>query len=240
MKPHAGYLLAALLLAGAFAALGTWQLGKAGLKRERLAQQDAALQRSAPRPLAPLLGAPGGADAVDRVAGRGRYLAPLLLLDQQQRGGRVGVRVYGVAEVEGAASRLLVDLGWIAMPGARTLPQPPLPGGDRALEGLLAPWPGQGLRLAENAWPEDPAATPLLTHLDRTELQRRLGLPLDARVLRLSPALDYGHARDLDLLPNTLPPERHLGYAVQWYALATAVLVTFLLLSRRARRKDPA
>ena len=43
-------------------------------------------------------------------------------------------------------------------------------------------------------------------------------------------------ARDLDVLPNTLPPERHLGYAVQWFALALAVLATALILTTRRQR----
>ncbi|WP_343239036.1 SURF1 family cytochrome oxidase biogenesis protein, partial [Stenotrophomonas sp.] len=56
------------------------------------------------------------------------------------------------------------------------------------------------------------------------------------RVLRLDPALPFGDARDLDLLPNTLPPQRHLGYAVQWFGLALTVLVVALVLERRRRR----
>ena len=46
-----------------------------------------------------------------------------------------------------------------------------------------------------------------------------------------------GFARDLDVLPNTLPPERHLGYAVQWFALALAVLVTALVLTLPQRSR---
>jgi cytochrome oxidase assembly protein ShyY1 len=49
----------------------------------------------------------------------------------------------------------------------------------------------------------------------------------------LDPAIPLGYARDLDVLPNTLPPERHLGYAVQWFGLALAVLVTALVLTFR-------
>ena len=56
---------------------------------------------------------------------------------------------------------------------------------------------------------------------------------IGARVLRLDPTLPLGYARDLDVLPNTLPPEKHLGYAVQWFALALAVLATALLLTFR-------
>ncbi|PWB20687.1 hypothetical protein DCO49_18130, partial [Stenotrophomonas sp. SPM] len=68
-------------------------------------------------------------------------------------------------------------------------------------------------------------------------LARALGLAaLPDRVLRLDPALPFGDARDLDLLPNTLPPQRHLGYAVQWFGLALTVLVVALVLERRRKR----
>ena len=60
---------------------------------------------------------------------------------------------------------------------------------------------------------------------------------LTPRVLRLDPDLPMGYARDLEVLANTLPPERHLGYAVQWFALSAAVLVIALLLTLRARRR---
>ncbi|WP_345775980.1 SURF1 family cytochrome oxidase biogenesis protein, partial [Pseudoxanthomonas taiwanensis] len=63
------------------------------------------------------------------------------------------------------------------------------------------------------------------------------GLPaLAPRVLRLDPELPLGYARDLELLPNTLPPQRHLGYAVQWFALAAAALAIALVLTLRRRR----
>ena len=68
-------------------------------------------------------------------------------------------------------------------------------------------------------------------------LARALGLQaLPDRVLRLDPALPFGDERDLDLLPNTLPPQRHLGYAVQWFGLALTVLVVAGVLERRRRR----
>ena len=52
-------------------------------------------------------------------------------------------------------------------------------------------------------------------------------------MLKLDPTLPIGYARDLDILPNTLPPERHLGYAVQWFGLALTVLATALVLTFR-------
>jgi surfeit locus 1 family protein len=238
VKPLArfAWLAAALLGVAAFAGLGTWQWQRGVEKRARIAQQQTALQ-SAPLALATALRQPDAA-TVRRVEGRGRLLPPLLLLDNQQRAGRVGLRVYAVAQVEAAERRLLVDLGWVEMPPARVVPTLALPPGELELAGLLAHWPGQGLRLGEPAWPEQDAPQVLLNQLDRDEIERALGVSLAPEVLRLEPGLDYGYQRDLDLLPNTLPPERHFGYAVQWYALAATVAVVHLLLSWRMRRRS--
>ncbi|MBW8810811.1 MAG: SURF1 family protein, partial [Lysobacter sp.] len=63
-----------------------------------------------------------------------------------------------------------------------------------------------------------------------------LSVPLAPRVLRLDPAIKLGYERDLELLANTLPPQQHRGYALQWYALALAVLATALILTFRRKR----
>ena len=76
----------------------------------------------------------------------------------------------------------------------------------------------------------------LLTRMDLAALSTALNLDLAPRVLRLDPALPIGYARDLDVLPNTLPPERHRGYALQWYSLAVAVIIIALILTFRRPR----
>lgn len=231
-----GYALAALCALALFATLGTWQLGRGLAKQQRVAQQAAASQAASWADLAEELQREDAAQTVVAVRGRDRLRGPLLLLDNQQRAGRVGVRVYAFA----ASLPVLVDLGWVGWSPQRTLPALAVPAGERELRGLLVPWPGQGLRLAATAWPESVAAAVLLTRLDRDEIQAGLQRRLAPRVLRLDPALDYGFLRDLDPLPNTLPPERHYGYAVQWYGLAATVAVLYFLLARRARRRDPS
>ena len=75
----------------------------------------------------------------------------------------------------------------------------------------------------------------------------KLSTGIAPRVLRLDPQRAQDDAgvmlapgeRDLDILPNTLTPERHLGYAVQWFGLAAAVFVVALVLTLRARRRSP-
>ena len=79
-----------------------------------------------------------------------------------------------------------------------------------------------------------PDGTLLATALDAEQLRNALHADrLAPRVLRLDPKLPIGYARDLEILPNTLPPQKHLGYAVQWFALALAVLFTALILTFR-------
>jgi len=69
------------------------------------------------------------------------------------------------------------------------------------------------------------------------ELAQDVKTPLAPRVLRLNPDLPIGYARDLDILPNTLPPEKHRGYAVQWFGLCIATIVLTLVLGLRNKEK---
>ncbi len=237
-----GFALAALLGVALFAIAGVWQLDRGLGKQARLAQQSAALQANVDLPLVQALAAEAEPGAVRRAAGRARFLTPLLLLDSQQRAGRVGLRVYGVAAVAGAEtdSRLLVDMGWLPMGPNRIIPTLQAPEGERELRGLLVPLPGQGMRLAPNPWPSSLATPVLLNTLDAGEIERAFGVALASVVLRLAPELDYGYERDLEALPNTLPPERHYGYAVQWFGLAATVAVVYLVLTWRSRRRKSA
>ena len=225
-------LLAMLL----FTALGRWQLGRMDEKQAMLDAVAGTLEARAPLPLS-LAGAPGQARGYDWAVGRGTFAdAPAVLLDNQQRDGRPGVRAYRLFDPD-AGAPLLVELGWLPLPGDRTMPAVPRPEGPQQLKGLLAPPPSPGLGQARLVAAGDAGAL-VVTGLHAPGLPQALGVPvLPPRVLKLDPDLPLGFARDLDVLPNTLSPQQHLGYAVQWFGLALAVLVTALVLTfRRPRR----
>ncbi|MCX7557826.1 SURF1 family protein, partial [Xanthomonadaceae bacterium JHOS43] len=117
-----------------------------------------------PRPLADALAGPPP-EVPARVRAAVEFLpTPVLLLDNQQREGRVGVRAYAQATTTGSTP-VLVELGWLPMGANRALPQVTVPSGTQIIDGVLLPWPGQGLRLAENPWEGQGAV--LLTYLDR-------------------------------------------------------------------------
>lgn len=231
----AGWLLA-LVVAAACASLGFWQLQRMHAKQARL---DASAQVLGERVAQPLARAadPARASGYDWAAGGGRFAPlPAVLLDNQNRDGRPGVRAYRVFQpAEPAAMPLLVELGWLPLPGDRRLPAVEMPAAGQ-VSGLLLPPPSAGLAAPAVATQAD--GTLLVVALDPAAVAAALSLPaLAPRVLRLDPDLPLGYARDLELLPNTLPPERHLGYAVQWFALAFAVLAIAALLTLRGRRR---
>ncbi|MCE7033428.1 SURF1 family protein [Lysobacter sp. GX 14042] len=235
----AGWVLALLVAAG-FARLGLWQSERAVEKQALLEAADHVLTSRQARPLA-MADAPDRRQELDWVAGQGRFVeAPAVLLDNQMREGRPGVRAYRLLDT-GQASWLLVELGWLPLPPDRRLPAVARPGGEVDVAGLLAPPRSAGLRLGEPLGSR--GDTLLMVRMDLQAVQDAVGHPVASRVLRLDPALPLGFERDLDLLPNTLPPEKHRGYALQWFGLAAAVLVTALLLTvralRRTRRTEP-
>lgn len=232
-----GWTLAVCATA-AFATLGSWQLSRMHQKQAMLDATSRVLAQRRPVPLSAASDT-ARARSYDWAAGTGEFAAaPPVLLDNQSRAERRGVRAYRLFR-DTAGSPLLVELGWLPVAGDRRMPAvAPIPGPQR-IRGLLLPPPSPGL-VAQVAVPQADG-TILATSLDAAGLPGLLGLQaLPPRVLRLDPALRLGYARDLDILPNTLPPQRHLGYAVQWFALAAAVLATALLLTFRKARKTPS
>lgn len=228
-----GWALAVAAMAG-FCALGFWQLSRMQQKQAMLGDVERVLSERRATSMA-LSGDVSRARNYDWAAGEGRFSdAPAVLLDNQQRDGRAGVRAYRVFVPERGAP-LLVELGWLPLAGDRTMPGIIRPPGRLRVQGLLAPPPAHGIVTAVATPQAD--GTLLTIGLDAANLPAALAQPaLAPRVLKLDPDLPFGYVRDLDILPNTLPPERHLGYAVQWFALALAVLAAALVLSLRNRR----
>jgi surfeit locus 1 family protein len=206
----AAWALLALLAAAGFAALGAWQW-------QRAAQKDVMLARWRTAGAAPAQALAAALDRPElvpvRIAGDGRFVpGATVLLDNQIRAGRVGVMVLSLFQPEGAHRAVLVNRGWIALDARRQLEEAPAEVAGRvALSGLLRRPPSAGLQV----------------------LARQFGHELFPGVLLLDPGMPFGYARDWEPLPNTLPPERHRGYAVQWFGLALAVLVTFGILWKK-------
>lgn len=239
-----GWLLA-LAVTAAFAWLGFWQLDRMHQKQAKL---DAAAHALVPQSAKPLLLAsdPAREQEYDWTTGSGAVANATLWLDNQIQDGKPGVRMYCVLLPNNGVQALLLDAGWWPLDGKRDLPVFGCPvGSAQHVRGLLAPPPSSGLLHGEAMASSGPRRW-LATRIDSAAISgaMKLSAGIAPRVLRLDPARNKGDAgvmlvpgvRDLVILPNTLTPARHLGYAVQWFALALTVLVVAVVLTLKARK----
>ena len=230
-------LLYALAFAGtlAFAALGIWQLGRAHEKERALAAFEGA-QSAPPRELADTLrhGAGEALELPVRVQANGRYDDSVtLLLDNQILDGKAGVDVLTVYHPEDSSYAVLVDRGWLPLPPDRRPPIVPATGALRGrVDGMLRAPPAPGVRMG-NAEFVRGNTPPLLAYLDLDALERQSGTRLLRAVLQLAPDAPHGFTRRWQAQANPMTPERHRGYAVTWFALASLVVVTTVVLAWR-------
>lgn len=231
-----GWVLAVALIA-LFVHLGQWQQARALEKQAMLAASAQVLSQRIPATTKRAFASARTGD-YDWLVVSGTFAAePPLLLDNQLHQGRPGVRVYRLFLPQDGGA-LLVDMGWLPLSGDRALPDVASAPAERLeLRGLLAPPPSSGLALGEAMVRSGPVW--LMMRIDPDALQTALDGygALAPRVLRLDPAMALGYPRDLELLANTLPPDKHRGYALQWFGLALTVLATALVLTFRKRAK---
>ena len=215
---------------GLLVGLGQWQLHRANEKRSL----QAAFARGAETPVA-LPAVPTEAMRYVRVRAEGRYSGERqFLLDNITHEGVAGYRVVTPFEIDGGVL-LLVDRGWIPVGTDRAqLPNVRVGERVRVVTGRLDLPPQAGMRLsaaAESGWPRR-MSFPRLDALAQT-----LNRPLYPRLLLLDPGQPDGYVRDWQ--PGGMPPERHLGYAVQWFALALTLLVSFFVVNLRPAETRP-
>lgn len=227
--------LAAVAFMALFLSAGLWQLRRAA-EKETLFQAWAQVDQQPLLSWAEAAAQPVARERLLRTTVQGHYISGRnILLDNQQRPGQLGVQVYTPFEVEASGQWLLVARGF--MPIARdrsSFPDPPVPAGRMQIDGLLTSPPAAGLKLGQPgaaSWPL------LVTAIEPAALAQQLGQPLLASVLLLDPQAPEGFVRDWS--PNTLSPDRHRGYAVQWLGLALTVLIVTVLLTLRMLRSKP-
>jgi surfeit locus 1 family protein len=210
--------------------LGLWQLDRAAQKRALLAA-DAA--QTARLPLDLNVVEPTVADERRPVVARGRYETRWqFLLDNQVEQHQAGYQVltpFWLSSRPGVA--VLVNRGWVPQ-GARREVLPPVSVMDdeRVLRGQWVAAPGVGLRLGSAlgsslAWPRviqyvDWDALQLLWREANGDASSVRLLPW---IIRLAPEAEDGFVRRWQVV--SMGPEKHTGYAVQWFGVALASVV---------------
>jgi surfeit locus 1 family protein len=222
--------LAAVGLVALFATLGFWQLDRAEQKRA----VEAAFADTGERLI---VAGDAGYPLYQPLTATGRYLDERqFLIDNMILDGRLGYFVVTPFEYERGGPLLLVNRGWVAKDAAEGL-QAALQtaGGDTGettVDGRAGQLPRVGIRAGEvftgePGWPRT-ANWPTLDDL-AAALERDV-LPF---VLLADPETGSKLLRRWE--PRQAGPMRHIGYAIQWFALAAAVIVTAVVLYRKKR-----
>ncbi|MCB1824731.1 MAG: SURF1 family protein [Candidatus Competibacteraceae bacterium] len=228
--PGRASTIAVILLLPVLLALGCWQLDRAAQKAElqttfakRFAQPPVDLTEVDP------------ADSSNRylhVVASGRYDGVhQMLLDNQVHDGQPGYHVLTPLRMAGNA--ILIDRGWVPLGESRqVLPDIGVSTDDITIGGWLAQPASPGLRLgdaagADQRWPR------VIPYVDYQRLSAILGYPLQPAVILLVPEAPGGYWRDWRPRFGGFGPERHRGYAVQWFALAVALIILYVFASAR-------
>lgn len=213
--------LVVLALLPGLLSLGCWQLRRADEKRALL---DTYTERQIEAPVAAAQLRQLPDPAFYPVHLYGRFDAEhSLLLDNQMRDGKPGVELLQPFHDQASGQWLLVNRGWLPWPDRRVPVRFDTPGQPLALEASVYVAPGKTFQLHPDStagqWPH------LLTAIDPAALWQQLGREGFAHELRLQPG---PASYRLDWPVVAMGPEKHLGYAVQWFALATALLLLYL------------
>ena len=226
LPPTAAAAVVFALLSG----LGFWQLDRAAGKEERQAAFEAArgtvLDETS-------LG--GEIAEFARVHLEGRYEpSHQFLQDNRTHQGRPGYYVLTPFRIASRGA-VLVNRGWVpAGPDRAALPEIAAPADALRLRGTVRV-PREDLFVlgetgyAATGWPK------VVQRVEIDAMQRSLGYPLAAWLVALDRNAPHGYVREWKAAPG-LSPGRHRGYAFQWFALATALLVIWVAVNLKRFR----
>ena len=219
---RAQILITLILLAccALFASLGYWQMTRADGKRG-IEEQLAASYASAPSELR------AQSAPFSRIRAHGQFNPQFqFLIENRVHSGQPGYEVIQAFDTANGL-RLLVDRGWT---GANTgIARPPSE--DVEVIGLLLPDFGAGVNF-ETASTKKPL-TSWPAHLQTLDLETMTSMT-EANIPHML-KLRNGEPGALSVQAFELPmgSARHTAYAVQWFGLALAALIIWIVLARR-------
>jgi len=221
--------LLTLVLIAMLISLGRWQLRRADEKRVLF--DSFAAGTSATR-LIDLETPP--LRRYQHVEGSGHYdQARQILIDNMVNAERAGYFVITpFALTDGGW--VLVNRGWVPLGASRAMrPTIPVTGDTRRLRGRNDNLPSPGIQLGTRAMlaPPYPVVAAFPNHAELAQLLGESSWTKAADLVLLDPAEPDGYVRNW--APPGFPPMRHIGYAVQWFALALTLFVIYVVTNLR-------
>lgn len=207
--------------------LGFWQLSRSEEKQNMMDSYQRG-QQQAPIPFSTSV------KHYQTVLVSGEYdLQHQFLLDNQIHQQQIGYQVF--TPLKTAQGWVLVNRGWIKRGASRQqLPDIPAPNAAGTMEAMVYYPSGKGILLGSIS--DNPTQWPrVMQKLDIPQWSAMLNQPLLPFSLRLTKNEPNGLV--LDWTPVMISPARHVGYAVQWFSLAGALLLLYGYLLITIRNK---
>ena len=220
--------------------MGFWQLDRADQKEAMRSEYE---QKSHGNPL----DLNNAGDGLRSDAGRMRWqhsqaqgqfqLDEIFLLDNQIMHGKAGYYVYLSFLLTGKHQQVLVNYGWVpAGSDRRVAPTLDFPQEETVITGVAKDVPSTGIKLAETTEEKLGNNIYRLQTLDLQTLAEKRNGELLPYVLRLEAPAPKGFFRDWP--EPGFGKEKHLGYAFQWFALATALVIIYLVVNVKKISND--
>jgi surfeit locus 1 family protein len=225
-----GLLVLVIVLLAVMVNLGFWQLRRFHAKQQLLQHYQ---QRIHLKPLTWNQFLSVKEKRFYRVTVQGHYLnQKTFLLDHQRYNKQLGYDVITAFQMLHEEKALLVNRGWVPRGNKRRdKPKIKTVNGNQVIEGYIIEPDKKGFILGKNienqAWPKR------IQQLRLSDVSQVTHLTFYPYILRLSPDVQNGFVRKWKL--TTQKPAKHLGYAIQWFAMSFVLLVLYLLLFRRKK-----
>ncbi len=202
--------------------LGFWQLHRYHWKQQLVEQYHSRLQQ-VPIPLGQAMRQ--GELRFQHVFVQGHYRnEDTLLLDHRMHDQRIGYEVLTPLKIKGQNKLLLVDRGWLAKQSMPDLPAITKVENLQTISGYIKLLDEKDFILGENTL--QPQQRPLvMQRIDLEELSTLTKEQYLPFILRLDADQPHGFVRDWQVV-NMLP-QRHMAYAVQWFAMALVLLIAY-------------
>ncbi len=228
-SPKIKWILLTLIVAYLLSSLGFWQLRRADEKKHLLSHHQQ-MQHTKPIAITTESLLTIKPDQPVKITGTYDH-GHIFFLDNQIYNHQVGYEVIEPVFIEDSEQVILVSRGWVKAPADRKkLPSIEKPEGVQTLHGVTY-FPSKGPLLLGNNWDKnDKQAWPKRIEKIQLRIIRQwINQPVYPFILRLHSNKPDGFVRDWPIV--TMPPERHIGYAVQWFAMALTVIIIFIVLS---------
>ncbi|WP_227592942.1 SURF1 family protein [Kangiella spongicola] len=219
-----------LLLLPVLLRLGVWQLDRADEKHQLISDLKQQSQAQA-IPLAKAL----KQEKPDMmpVTSEGRLIPNITLVtDNQTKNGRLGYEVYGLWQAKNVDKPIIISRGWLPRKDFyQKVPQIPAFEGN-TVEGSLYYSKGHNPVVANNAEWQQFEGVWLIGQFDfqtLAEKVKQMGYDSAPFIIRLKADDNSEFVRQWELIAS--PPEKHIAYAIQWFAMALALVLLFIILN---------